>query len=238
MPDHARAKAPPLVRIPLARLWILCAAFATLAGMARAQNTGNTSFKDVGIAVSSHPSAMKHSTDEMIDYIEDHIDPQVAAQLRSATDPQTGTIRVVELVSPAARGGYSDGGTIAVVTDGTPLWKCSVVLMHEFVHALNAQACDPGNPNAGDCVTNSGVQPTCGACEHARIKADDIDHLGRIACEWMAWTAPEELASVCAAVRESWRDAQQKLEECARDGCDPASIPSIYAIAQVPPCCN
>jgi hypothetical protein len=67
---------------------------------------------------------------------------------------------------------------------------------------------------------------------------EDVEHLGIVGCEWFAIVAPEELASVCAVVRAKWRDAEQRLKECAEDGCPPSQIPSIYAIILVPPCCD
>jgi len=202
-----------------------------------AQNSGNETFKDFGVAVDG-PSAMEHSLDEMIDYIEVYLDPQAAAALRVATDATSGSIRVIELVSPRSRGGYSDGGTIAISTNGQPLWRCAVVLLHEFDHSVAAQTCAPGDADAADCTTATEPKPSCGACEHARRKGEDIERLGHLACEWFSVLAPEEIASVCADVRKSWEDAEQKLEECGNDQCPAADIPSIHSIAVLPPCCN
>lgn len=155
--------------------------------------------------------------------------------VEAGTDPQTGSIKIVELWGHT-KPGIADASTIAITTRANPLWLCAIVLRHEFVHAMRAQTGSPGNPEAGDPTTAD--NNPCGKCNHVMIGVDDLNLISELACD----PPPKiPLADACEAWEEGRKASAKLLRECAYAGCTQCCgkgyIPNIGELVSKPPCC-
>lgn len=212
----------------------ICFAFGNQSG-----NTGNTKFSEPGVAVMPLDAASEAAERaEDIQYMRDHPDVFPSAlvdEIEAATDPATGSIRIVRGYNPSP--GVSDSGTIGI-NGGMPAWLRAIVLAHEYEHAKRAQT--PGSgPDAKDPETNA---TPCGDCKHAQMRVADADRIAALTCSEEHPILPEQRKEMCEAVDTSRCATSELLTKCYYAGCPSCCgfsyIPNAGELLTSQPCCD
>ncbi|MBK8180266.1 MAG: hypothetical protein IPK67_15525 [Planctomycetes bacterium] len=220
-------------------VWPL-AAIICLASVRAPDNTGNTKFSDHGVAIMPM-SATEEATErtELVEYMRDHPDVFPTAlvdEIEAATDPDSGSIRIVRAWDRAP--GIADSGTIGIA-GGLPTWMRALILAHEYEHAERAQSSPGTGPDRKDPLTNS---TPCGKCNHAVMRAGDASRSALLTCSEDYPILPEQREEICKHFKGSRAATAELLTGCYYAGCTSCCgfpyIPNCDELIPAQPCCD
>jgi len=197
---------------------------------ASAENSGDT-YK---IRLVCDAEQLEYTQEEILDKIEQMYGEQKRQEIEALLDPDTGTVKLTEIIMGRPVAGSHDRGTIALNTDKYPLWFIAMTVLHEAEHIERIPPTGPQGTHDTDPTTDPEVTP-CGPCNHAEMQWAEyqLALAFYVEARWILW-GEEGPGDPCDILCGMYYRIGDLLGECDANGCD--TIPSIPT--PLPPGCD